>query len=112
MAPIPRKCGDSDCSTRRSAVWKICFEDFVHPVVVVDGRQVDRELQNAVHAAATCFDQCFNVVHYLFRVCLNVHWEFPFRVMRVRTLTGDINHTVVDNQRSDETRAGGFSFIV
>src|SRR6185437_10434741 len=40
---ISRKRCNCDCSPRRTAVWKVCFEDIVHAIVVFDFREKHAE---------------------------------------------------------------------
>src|SRR5207247_4200806 len=57
--------GNSGAS--RTAIRKVCLEDGVHSVVIVQLRQVHGELKNAVHSAAACFNGGFYAIHHHFR---------------------------------------------
>src|SRR6059036_1156166 len=67
---IPWKSRNGDGSSRRTPIREIGLEDFVHSVVVVDLCQINSELKNTVHGAATGFDQRLDIVHHLLGVGL------------------------------------------
>src|SRR5437016_3041089 len=97
-----------------TAVRKVSLEYGIHPIVILQLRQVHRELKNAVHRAAARFNDGFYAVHHH----LGVHFDcrsfagVRFVATRMSALPGDIDQSVVNNQRSDETFAGGFSLPV
>src|SRR6266705_4304817 len=101
--------GDSDGCTCGTAVWKIRFENGIHAVVIVELCKKYGELKDAVHGAAACFDGSFDAVHDH----LGVHFDrgslssIGFIAARVCALSGDVNETVVNNQRRDETLSVG-----
>ena len=66
-------------------------------VVVGDVREIDGELQNAVHRAAASIDQLFYVLHHFGDVAVDV--ILAYRAIGVRALSGDVNQSVVSDER-------------
>src|SRR6266700_6995411 len=97
---LPRKRSHSHRRPCRSAVGEISFEDLIHRIVVRQVGEIDRKLQYAIHAAATSFDQPFYVLHHLGDVAVDV--ILAHRAVRVRSLAGDVDDTVVNDQWRDE----------
>ena len=91
---------------------KIGFENFVHGVIVLNLCQENSELQDAVHGTAAYFDESLDVLQNSRRVRLDVGWKFFLRVARVRSLSGDIDNSVVYDERRDKSGAIGRLSVV
>src|SRR5580704_11706321 len=106
-----RQRRDCDGGSRRTAIREILRKYFVHAVVVVDLREINSELQDAVHRAAARLDEILHVVHHFRGVQRDVHVKRA-RIVRVRALAGDVDHAVEDHERSDEAFAVGGLAVV
>src|ERR1700722_15500886 len=93
-------------------MWKIGFENFVHRLKLFNLCQKNRQLQDAVHGPATCFDQSLHVVQDFRGVRLGIGWEFFLRIAGVRTLPGDIDNSVVHDQGRNKSGAIGRLSVV
>ena len=89
-------------------------EHRIHSVVIVQLCQKHGELKNAIHGAAARLNGGLYVVHHH----LHVHFDsrslagIRFVAARMSALPGDVDQTIVNNQRSDETFAGRFAVAV
>src|SRR6266704_139853 len=111
---LARQSSNSHGGASGTAIRKVRLEHRVHAVVVVQLREIHCELKNAVHSTAACFDDSLYAVHHH----LSVHFDrrcfagVRFVAARMCALSGDVNQTIVNDKRRDETLAGRFSIAV
>src|ERR1700730_14524913 len=109
---IPRQGRDGHCRSRRTAVGEIGFKYFIHAIVEIDIRQIHGELQNAIDRASARFDQSLDAFHDSARVVFDVLGESFAGVMRVRSLTSNVDQAIVDHERRDHLCSlGRLAFI-
>src|ERR1700732_1686925 len=109
---VSRQRRDGHCRSRRTTMGEIGFKYLIHAIVEIDIRQIHGELQNAIDRASARFDQSLDAFHYSARMVFDVLGEGLTGVVRVRSLTSNVDQAVVDDERRDHLCSlGGLAFI-
>src|SRR5690242_5521147 len=100
---MARDAGRRDGATCRSTIGEVGVINFVHPLVVLQGGQVDVQLQNAVHGSPTLFHNALDVFHHFFCVVFDGRALHGSTV--ICSLARNVNQPVV-HHRAVMSRAG------